>query len=45
MARAERFGARGEACAREREIKAKKGRTWIEWLLTQPGDCQNDVGA
>ena len=38
LMRAERFKTREQAYAREREIKAKKNRKWIEWLLEQPVD-------
>ena len=44
LARLEQFSTRQEACARELEIKSKKSRTWLEWLLTQPGDCRQHVG-
>ena len=36
LVRVERFESRAEACRREREIKAKKSRAWIEWLISQP---------
>ena len=36
LARKEEFNTRAEACAREREIKGKKSRKWIEWLIDQP---------
>ena len=37
----EQFGTRAEACAREREIKAKKSHKWIEWLIDQPPTSPN----
>jgi putative endonuclease len=41
IARVEQFLTRSEACAREREIKAKKSHKWIEWLISQPVDCES----
>ena len=38
LVRVESFETRELAYAREREIKAKKNRKWIEWLLEQPVD-------
>ena len=35
VARTEQFDTRAEACAREREIKRKKSRKWIEWLISE----------
>ena len=38
LVRVERFETREQAYARERQIKAKKSRKWIEWLVSQPVD-------
>ena len=38
VAYTECFASKAEAYAREREIKAKKSRKYIEWLISQARD-------